>query len=153
MLRLRAESPAAPQDFIKAEPPDSLRTPIRKKAMLACSHLRYPFLWAWAPGVRAQGWRCGWTDPALNLPRSSLEPELEEQLQSDMIHSCLHSVMAVLPEPEGEDGPQEVSPCAPRPLSVSVGGREEAAVGGVVTGGPAPPSLPPVPVPGHHARP
>lgn len=73
----KAELVAQMMDFIKAEPPDSLRTPIRKKAMLACSHL------------------------------SSLEPELEEQLQSDMIHSCLHSVMAVLPEPEGEDGPQE----------------------------------------------
>lgn len=40
----RAESCATPQDFIKAEPPDSLRTPIRKKAMLACTHLVYPFL-------------------------------------------------------------------------------------------------------------
>ncbi|XP_054564363.1 maestro heat-like repeat-containing protein family member 1 isoform X2 [Eptesicus fuscus] len=73
----KAELVAQMMDFIKAEPTDSLRTPIRKKAMLACSHL------------------------------SSLEPELEEQVQSDMIHSCLHSVMAVLPEPEGEDGPQE----------------------------------------------
>lgn len=73
----KAELVAQMMDFIKAEPPDTLRTPIRKKAMLACTHL------------------------------SSLEPELEEQVQSDMIHSCLHSVMAVLPEPEGEDGPQE----------------------------------------------
>lgn len=57
-----------------------------------------------------------WLDKSrLNLSLSSLEPELEEQVQADMINSCLHSVMAVLPEPEGEDGPQEVSPCAPRP--------------------------------------
>lgn len=35
------------QEFIKAEPPDSLRTPIRKKALLACTHLVYPVLWAW----------------------------------------------------------------------------------------------------------
>ncbi|XP_006775228.1 PREDICTED: maestro heat-like repeat-containing protein family member 1 [Myotis davidii] len=73
----KAELVAQMMDFIKAEPPDSLRTPIRKKAMLACTHL------------------------------VSLEPELEEQVQSDLIHSCLHSVMAVPPEPEGEGGPQE----------------------------------------------
>ncbi|XP_014394145.1 PREDICTED: maestro heat-like repeat-containing protein family member 1 isoform X2 [Myotis brandtii] len=73
----KAELVAQMMDFIKAEPPDSLRTPIRKKAMLACTHL------------------------------VSLEPELEEQVQSDIIHSCLHSVMAVPPEPEGEGGPQE----------------------------------------------
>lgn len=36
-------------------------------------------------------------------------------MQSDIIHSCLHSVMAVPPEPEGEGGPQEVSPRAPHP--------------------------------------
>ncbi|XP_059528534.1 maestro heat-like repeat-containing protein family member 1 isoform X6 [Myotis daubentonii] len=46
----KAELVAQMMDFIKAEPPDSLRTPIRKKAMLACTHLVYPFLWAWAPG-------------------------------------------------------------------------------------------------------
>ncbi|XP_036278441.1 maestro heat-like repeat-containing protein family member 1 isoform X1 [Pipistrellus kuhlii] len=74
----KAELVAQMVDFIKAEPPDSLRTPIRKKAMLACTHL------------------------------SSLDPELEEQVQADMINSCLHGVMAVLPEPEGKDGPQEV---------------------------------------------
>ncbi|XP_059528537.1 maestro heat-like repeat-containing protein family member 1 isoform X9 [Myotis daubentonii] len=73
----KAELVAQMMDFIKAEPPDSLRTPIRKKAMLACTHL------------------------------VSLEPELEEQVQSDIIHSCLHSIMAVPPEPEGEGGPQE----------------------------------------------
>lgn len=73
----KAELVAQMMDFIKAEPPDALRTPIRKKAMIACMHL------------------------------VSLEPELEEQVQSDMIHSCLHSVMAVLPEAEGEDSSQE----------------------------------------------
>lgn len=31
-----------PQDFIKAEPPDSLRTPIRQRAMTACMYLVYP---------------------------------------------------------------------------------------------------------------
>lgn len=46
----------APQDFIKAEPPDSLRTPIRKKAMLACTHLKYPFLWG-----RLLGEGTGWS--------------------------------------------------------------------------------------------
>uniref|UniRef100_G1NTU1 Maestro heat like repeat family member 1 n=1 Tax=Myotis lucifugus TaxID=59463 RepID=G1NTU1_MYOLU len=70
----KAELVAQMMDFIKAEPPDSLRTPIRKKAMLACTHL------------------------------VSLEPELEEQVQSDIIHSCLHSIMAVPPELEGEGG-------------------------------------------------
>lgn len=41
---------------------------------------------------------------ALNLLLSNLEPALEEQVQADVIHSCLHSVMALPPEPEGEDG-------------------------------------------------
>ncbi|XP_054446562.1 maestro heat-like repeat-containing protein family member 1 isoform X2 [Pteronotus mesoamericanus] len=73
----KAELVAQMMDFIKAEPPDSLRTRIRKKAMLACMYL------------------------------VSLEPELEEQVRTDMVHGCLHSIMAVPPEPEGEDGPQE----------------------------------------------
>lgn len=73
----KAELVAQMMEFIKAEPPDSLRSPIRKKAMLACTFL------------------------------VSLEPALDEQEQTDMIHSCLHSVMAVLPEPEGEDDTQE----------------------------------------------
>ncbi|KAB1257809.1 Maestro heat-like repeat-containing protein family member 1 [Camelus dromedarius] len=75
----KAELVAQMMEFIKAEPPDSLRTPIRKKAMLACTH----------------------------LVLSSLKPALEEQMQADLVHSCLHSVLAVLPEPEGEDGHQE----------------------------------------------
>lgn len=45
---------------------------------------------------------------ALNSRLSSLEPALEGQAQADLIHSCLHSIMAVLPEPEGVDGHQEV---------------------------------------------
>lgn len=64
----KAELVAQMMELIKAEPPDSLRTPIRKKAMLACTHL---------------------------VP---LEPRLEEPARADMIHSCLHSVLAVLPE-------------------------------------------------------
>ncbi|XP_049621834.1 maestro heat-like repeat-containing protein family member 1 isoform X1 [Suncus etruscus] len=66
-------------EFIKAEPPDSLRTPIRKKALLACTHL------------------------------VSLEPALEETMLADLIHGCLHSVLAVLPELDGDDrGGQEL---------------------------------------------
>uniref|UniRef100_A0A8C0L568 Maestro heat like repeat family member 1 n=1 Tax=Canis lupus dingo TaxID=286419 RepID=A0A8C0L568_CANLU len=74
----KAELVAQMMEFIKAEPPDSLRTPIRKKAMLACTYM------------------------------ASLEPALEEHVQADLIHSCLHSVLPVLPEPEGEDDHQEV---------------------------------------------
>ncbi|XP_043457999.1 maestro heat-like repeat-containing protein family member 1 isoform X3 [Prionailurus bengalensis] len=73
----KAELVAQMMEFIKAEPPDSLRTPIRKKAMLACTYL------------------------------VSLEPALEERVQADLIRGCLHSVMAVLPEPEGEEERQE----------------------------------------------
>ncbi|XP_036904684.1 maestro heat-like repeat-containing protein family member 1 isoform X3 [Sturnira hondurensis] len=73
----KVELVAQMMDFIKAEPLDSMRTRIRKKAMLACTHL------------------------------VALEPELEEQTRTDMVHGCLHSVMAVPPEPEGEDGQQE----------------------------------------------
>ncbi|XP_035296589.1 maestro heat-like repeat-containing protein family member 1 isoform X10 [Cricetulus griseus] len=49
---------------------------------------------------RHQGFIIG----ALNLLLSNLEPVLEEQAQADVIHSCLHSVMALPPETEGEDG-------------------------------------------------
>uniref|UniRef100_A0A452V533 Maestro heat like repeat family member 1 n=1 Tax=Ursus maritimus TaxID=29073 RepID=A0A452V533_URSMA len=70
----KAELVAQMMEFIKAEPQDSLRTPIRKKAMLACTYL------------------------------VSLEPALDKQVQADTVHSCLHSVMSVLPEPEGPDG-------------------------------------------------
>ncbi|XP_047641436.1 maestro heat-like repeat-containing protein family member 1 isoform X3 [Phacochoerus africanus] len=73
----KAELVGQMMEFIKAEPPDSLRTPIRKKAMLACTYL------------------------------ASLEPALEEQVQAELVHSCLHSVLAVLPEPTVEDGRQE----------------------------------------------
>ncbi|VFV39100.1 Hypothetical predicted protein [Lynx pardinus] len=73
----KAELVAQMMEFIKAEPPDSLRTPIRKKAMLACTYL------------------------------VSLEPALEERVQADLIRGCLHSVVAVLPEPEGEEDRQE----------------------------------------------
>lgn len=70
----KAELVTQMMEFIRAEPPDCLRTPIRKKAMLACTYL------------------------------VNLEPALEEQAQADVIHSCLHSVMALPPEPQGEDG-------------------------------------------------
>nr|XP_054368352.1 maestro heat-like repeat-containing protein family member 1 [Mirounga angustirostris] len=73
----KAELVAQMMEFIKAEPQDSLRTPIRKKAMLACTYL---------------------------VP---LDPALDEQVQVDMIHSCLHSVLPVPPEPEGEGDHQE----------------------------------------------
>nr|XP_025121402.1 maestro heat-like repeat-containing protein family member 1 isoform X6 [Bubalus bubalis] len=77
-LSRKAELVAQMVEFIKAEPPDSLRTPIWKKAMLACTYL------------------------------VTLEPALEEPVQADLIHSCLHRVMAVLPEPEEGDSPQEL---------------------------------------------
>ncbi|XP_023579631.1 maestro heat-like repeat-containing protein family member 1 isoform X2 [Octodon degus] len=74
----KAELVAQMMEFIRAEPTDSLTTPLRKKAMLTCAHLVF------------------------------LGPPLEEQAQADVIHGCLHSVMGLLPEPQGEnDGCQE----------------------------------------------
>ncbi|XP_063583029.1 maestro heat-like repeat-containing protein family member 1 isoform X13 [Pongo abelii] len=70
----KAELVAQMMEFIRAEPPDSLRTPIRKKAMLTCTYL------------------------------VSVEPALDEQARADVIRGCLHSVMALLPEPKEEDG-------------------------------------------------
>lgn len=56
MLRPRAESHGRPpfplQEFIRAEPPDSLRSPIRKKAMLACTYLVYPITCGRLGGVQ-----------------------------------------------------------------------------------------------------
>lgn len=47
----------------------------------------------------------------LNSGFSPLEPALDEQVQVDMIRSCLHSVLPVPPEPQGEGAHQEVLPC------------------------------------------
>ncbi|XP_059021442.1 maestro heat-like repeat-containing protein family member 1 isoform X3 [Mustela lutreola] len=73
----KPELVAQMMEFIKAEPQDSLRSPIRKKAMLACTYL------------------------------VSLEPALEEQMRADLMRRCLHSVLSVLPNPEGECDHQE----------------------------------------------
>ncbi|XP_063499121.1 maestro heat-like repeat-containing protein family member 1 isoform X10 [Symphalangus syndactylus] len=70
----KAELVTQMMEFIRAEPPDSLRTPIRKKAMLTCTYL------------------------------VSVEPALDEQARADVIRGCLHSIMALLPEPMEEDG-------------------------------------------------
>ncbi|XP_060275917.1 maestro heat-like repeat-containing protein family member 1 isoform X2 [Ovis aries] len=94
-LLRKAELVAQMVEFIKAEPPDSLRTPIRKKAMLACMYL------------------------------VTLEPALEEQVQADLIHSCLHSVMAVLPEPEEGDSLQELSVAPTVALSRGGGSQQD----------------------------
>uniref|UniRef100_A0A452V4Z4 Maestro heat like repeat family member 1 n=1 Tax=Ursus maritimus TaxID=29073 RepID=A0A452V4Z4_URSMA len=92
----KAELVAQMMEFIKAEPQDSLRTPIRKKAMLACTYL------------------------------VSLEPALDKQVQADTVHSCLHSVMSVLPEPEGPDG----SLYSPLLHCMALGWREPAGTPG-----------------------
>ncbi|XP_040117477.1 maestro heat-like repeat-containing protein family member 1 isoform X3 [Oryx dammah] len=94
-LSRKAELVAQMVEFIKAEPPDSLRTPIRKKAMLTCMYL------------------------------VTLEPALEEQVQADLIHSCLHSVMAVLPEPEEGDSLQELSVAPTVALSRGGGSQQD----------------------------
>ncbi|ELK11736.1 HEAT repeat-containing protein 7A [Pteropus alecto] len=94
----KAELVAQMMEFIRAEPSDCLRSPIRKKAMLACTYL---------------------------VP---LEPALEEQVRADMVHGCLQSVMAVLPEPEGDDDHQEVWPQVPCHVPTSVGDSGKAAV-------------------------
>ncbi|XP_069882138.1 maestro heat-like repeat-containing protein family member 1 isoform X2 [Dipodomys merriami] len=70
----KAELVAQMLEFIRAEPLDALRTPIRKKAMLTCTYLVH------------------------------LEPALEEPAQAEVMHSCLRSVMALPPEPQEEDG-------------------------------------------------
>ncbi|KAH0518889.1 Maestro heat-like repeat-containing protein family member 1 [Microtus ochrogaster] len=135
----KAELVTQMMEFIRAEPLDCLRTPIRKKAMLACTYLVYPFqplCGQWACGSVCMCMACTvcvkycehssscaiCAGPvgsgreqagddiicsligALNLLLSNLEPVLEEQAQTDVIHSCLHSVMALPPEPDGEDG-------------------------------------------------
>lgn len=53
MPPLRPVICCVPKEFIRAEPPDCLRTPIRKKAMLACTYLVYPFL------PLCTEWACG----------------------------------------------------------------------------------------------
>ncbi|XP_068953130.1 maestro heat-like repeat-containing protein family member 1 isoform X4 [Petaurus breviceps papuanus] len=61
----KAELVAQMMEFIRAEPMDFLKTAIRKRAMIACTYL------------------------------STLEPPLEELDKAELIHSCLHSVLAL----------------------------------------------------------
>ncbi|XP_077022638.1 maestro heat-like repeat-containing protein family member 1 isoform X3 [Tamandua tetradactyla] len=75
----KAELMARMMELIRAEPLDSLRTPLRKKAMAACTYL------------------------------VSLEPALEEQMRADVVHSCLHSVLALPPEHDGEGSSSQES--------------------------------------------
>lgn len=49
-------------------------------------------------------------------------------MRADMVHGCLQSVMAVLPEPEGDDDHQEVWPQVPCHVPTSVGDSGKAAV-------------------------
>ncbi|KAM3839577.1 maestro heat-like repeat-containing protein family member 1 isoform 4-T5 [Vipera latastei] len=81
----KAEVVAQMLDFIKAEPPDSLRTPLRQRAMTACMYLVI------------------------------LEPPLSEAEKVELVETCLHSVFPLPPSDtpkegdgaEGEAGPRE----------------------------------------------
>uniref|UniRef100_A0A5F9DCL4 Maestro heat like repeat family member 1 n=1 Tax=Oryctolagus cuniculus TaxID=9986 RepID=A0A5F9DCL4_RABIT len=68
------------------------------RAALDLEHTEHvaPVLCTWAQ--RCAGVSAG----DLNLLLSSLEPALEEQAQADVVHGCLHSVMALPPEPQEE---------------------------------------------------
>ncbi|XP_078009968.1 maestro heat-like repeat-containing protein family member 1 isoform X3 [Phascolarctos cinereus] len=61
----KAELVAQMMEFIRAEPIDFLKTAIRKRAMIACTYL------------------------------STLEPPLEDLDKAELVHSCLHSVLAL----------------------------------------------------------
>ncbi|XP_027713438.1 maestro heat-like repeat-containing protein family member 1 isoform X2 [Vombatus ursinus] len=61
----KAELVAQMMEFIRAEPMDFLKTAIRKRAMIACTYL------------------------------STLEPPLEDLDKAELVHSCLHSVLAL----------------------------------------------------------
>ncbi|XP_007488818.1 maestro heat-like repeat-containing protein family member 1 isoform X2 [Monodelphis domestica] len=61
----KAELVTQMMEFIRAEPMDFLKTAIRKRAMIACTYL------------------------------STLEPPLEDLDKAELIHSCLHSVLAL----------------------------------------------------------
>uniref|UniRef100_A0A8C8RI83 Maestro heat like repeat family member 1 n=1 Tax=Pelusios castaneus TaxID=367368 RepID=A0A8C8RI83_9SAUR len=63
----KAELLAQMVEFIKAEPPDLLRTPIRQRAMISCTYL------------------------------VGLEPPLSEAERSELIDTCLSSVLALPP--------------------------------------------------------
>ncbi|XP_034275891.1 maestro heat-like repeat-containing protein family member 1 isoform X1 [Pantherophis guttatus] len=86
----KAEVVAQMLDFIKAEPPDALRTAIRQRAMTACMYLVI------------------------------LEPPLSEAEKVELVDGCLHSVFPLPPldvpkegdRAEGEAGPREPLWCA-----------------------------------------
>ncbi|XP_039177275.1 maestro heat-like repeat-containing protein family member 1 isoform X3 [Crotalus tigris] len=86
----KAEVVAQMLDFIKAETPDALRTPIRQRAMTACMYLIV------------------------------LEPPLSEAEKVELVETCLHSIFPLPPSDvtkegdgaEGEAGPREPLWCA-----------------------------------------
>ncbi|KAM6454656.1 maestro heat-like repeat-containing protein family member 1 isoform 3-T3 [Liasis olivaceus] len=86
----KAEVVAQMLDFIRAEPLDSLRTPIRPRAMTACVYLVV------------------------------LEPPLSDAEKVELLETCLHSVLPLPPPgvpkdgegPQAEDGPKEPLWCA-----------------------------------------
>ncbi|XP_063155850.1 maestro heat-like repeat-containing protein family member 1 isoform X1 [Candoia aspera] len=73
-LSRKAEVVAQMLDFIKAEPLDSLRTPIRQKAMAACTYLVI------------------------------LEPPLSEAEKVELVETCLHSVFPLPPPDTPREG-------------------------------------------------
>ncbi|KAG7458242.1 hypothetical protein MATL_G00236100 [Megalops atlanticus] len=64
-------------DFIKAEPADVMRNPVRHLAMTTCAHL-FP-----------------------------LDPALTEKEKADMLHTCLNSVFGLPPVEEPDQGKEE----------------------------------------------
>ncbi|XP_058035029.1 maestro heat-like repeat-containing protein family member 1 isoform X2 [Ahaetulla prasina] len=82
----KAEVVAQMLDFIKAEPPDVLRTAIRQKAMTACMYLVI------------------------------LEPPLSEAEKMELVDGCLHSVFPLPPldvPKEGDGAEEEAGPREP----------------------------------------
>ncbi|KAJ6661488.1 hypothetical protein lerEdw1_014397 [Lerista edwardsae] len=72
-------------DFVRAEPVDALRTPLRQRAMTACVHLVYP----------------------LPLPLLALEPPLSDASKAELLETCLNSVLCLPPPeaPKEREGP------------------------------------------------
>uniref|UniRef100_A0A8C2TBY4 Maestro heat like repeat family member 1 n=1 Tax=Coturnix japonica TaxID=93934 RepID=A0A8C2TBY4_COTJA len=70
ILGRKAELVAQMVEFIKAEPLDSMRTPVRQWAMVTCTHLVYPSL---------------------------LEPQLNDPDRTELMDACLAGVLALPP--------------------------------------------------------
>ncbi|XP_009573664.1 PREDICTED: maestro heat-like repeat-containing protein family member 1, partial [Fulmarus glacialis] len=96
----KAELVAQMVEFIKAEPLEAMRTPVRQRAMITCTYLVYPSSAPIPVGMPLAA-LAGAAAPAEPDPAPwfavILEPHLSDPDRTELIDTCLASVLALPP--------------------------------------------------------